>query len=71
MYIKFWFENLKRPFTRHRRKWEDNIRMNLREIGWYVVDWIIWLRLSTSGGLYVNMVMNFRVPCKAGNFLTG
>jgi hypothetical protein len=28
----------KRPLGRTRRKWEDNIRMDLREIGWYGLD---------------------------------
>jgi len=30
----------KRTLGIHRRKWEDNIRMNLREITWQVVNWI-------------------------------
>jgi hypothetical protein len=30
----------KRPLGRPRRKWEDNIRMDLREIGWGGTDWI-------------------------------
>jgi hypothetical protein len=30
----------KRLFGRHRRRWEDNIRLGLREIGWEIVDWI-------------------------------
>jgi hypothetical protein len=30
----------KSPFGRSSRRWEDNIRMDLREIGWAVVDWI-------------------------------
>jgi hypothetical protein len=30
----------KRPVGRHRRRWEDNIRMDLREIGWEGVNWI-------------------------------
>jgi hypothetical protein len=29
-----------RPLGRHRRRWDDNIRMDLREIGWEVVDWV-------------------------------
>jgi hypothetical protein len=42
----------KRPLGRSRRRWVDN-KMDLREIGWGVVDWIglIWLRIGTSGGL--------------------
>jgi hypothetical protein len=35
----------KRPLGRPRRRWVDNIKMNLREIG------LIWLRIGTSGGL--------------------
>jgi hypothetical protein len=30
----------KRPLGRSRRKWEDGVRMDLREIGWVSVDWI-------------------------------
>jgi hypothetical protein len=43
----------KRLLGRPRRKWVDNIKMDLREIGWDGVDWIglIWLRIGTSGGL--------------------
>jgi len=33
------------------RRWEDNIRMDLRKMGWEGVDWIIWFRIGTSGGL--------------------
>jgi hypothetical protein len=37
-----------------RHRWEDNIKMDLREIVWGGMDWIdllIWLRIGTSGGL--------------------
>jgi hypothetical protein len=30
----------RRPLVRPRRKWEDNIKMDLREVGWGDVDWI-------------------------------
>jgi hypothetical protein len=30
----------KRPLERHRRRWENSIRMDLREIGWGGMDWI-------------------------------
>jgi hypothetical protein len=30
----------RRPLGRHRRRWVDNIKMDLREIGWDGVDWI-------------------------------
>jgi hypothetical protein len=43
----------KRSVARPRRRWVDNIKMDLREIGWDGVEWIalIWLRIVTSGGL--------------------
>jgi hypothetical protein len=37
MYTTFWSENLK---GRPRRRWEDNIRMDLRKVGWVGVDWM-------------------------------
>jgi hypothetical protein len=37
----------KRPVGRPRRRWVDNIKMDLRKIGW---DGLIWLRIGTSGG---------------------
>jgi hypothetical protein len=51
----------KRPLGRPRRRWEDGLRMDLREIGWGSVDWI---QLAQDGDLwlaFVNTVMNLRV----------
>jgi hypothetical protein len=45
----------KRRLGRPRRRWEDGIRMDLREIGWGSVDWI---QLAQA---LVNTVMNLRV----------
>jgi hypothetical protein len=39
----------------------DNIKIDLREIGWDVMDWMDWLRIGTSGGLFVNTIMDLRV----------
>jgi hypothetical protein len=39
----------KRPLGRPRRRWENNIRMDPREIGWEVVDWIHLAQDRTSG----------------------
>jgi hypothetical protein len=50
----------KRPLGRPRYRWEDEIRMDLREIGWGV-DWI---RLAQDRGRWrviVSAVMNLRV----------
>jgi hypothetical protein len=41
----------KRPLERPRRRWEDGIKTDLREIGWEVWSGFIWLRIGTSGGL--------------------
>jgi hypothetical protein len=41
----------KRKLGRQRRRWVDNIKMDLGEIGWGGIDWFVWLRISTSGGL--------------------
>jgi len=52
----------KRPLGRPRRRWEDNIRMDLREVGWESVD---WMHLAQDRGQWrniVNTVMNLRVP---------
>jgi hypothetical protein len=32
-------------------RWDDNTKMDLGEIGWDGMDWIIWLRIGTNGGL--------------------
>ena len=41
----------KRPLGRHWRKWEDNIKMDLQEVGWGAYTESIWLRTGTGGGL--------------------
>jgi hypothetical protein len=43
----------KRPLGIPRRMWVDNIKIDLREIGWYGMVWTgsIWLRIGTSGRL--------------------
>jgi hypothetical protein len=52
----------KRPLGRPRRRWEDNIRMNLREIGWGGIDWIDLIQDRDHWRALVNTVMNLRVP---------
>jgi hypothetical protein len=37
-----------RPLGRRRRRWEDNIKMDLQEVGWGGMDWIA---LAKYGGL--------------------
>jgi hypothetical protein len=42
--------------------WEDNIKMDLREIGWGGMDWIHLAQDRDQGKALVNMVMNLQVP---------
>jgi hypothetical protein len=41
----------RRPLRRPRRRWADNIKMDLREIVWVVWTPSIWARIAISGGL--------------------
>jgi hypothetical protein len=52
----------KRPLGRARRKWMDNIKMDLLEIGLNVVDWIGLAQDRYSWRALMNSVMNLRVP---------
>jgi hypothetical protein len=47
---------------RPRRKWVDNIKMYLREIGWDGIDWIDVAQDRDQWRALVNTVMNLRVP---------
>jgi hypothetical protein len=52
----------KRPLGRPRRGWIDNIKMDLLEIGLYVVDWNGLAQDRYRWRALVNSVMNLRVP---------
>jgi len=52
----------RRPLGRPRLRWEDNIRMNLREVGCGCVDWIELAQDRDRWRALVNAVMNLRVP---------
>jgi hypothetical protein len=59
---RFWWENPKeRPLGRPRRRWEDGIRMDLREIGLGGVDWIGLSQNRDRWRAVVSAVMNLRV----------
>jgi hypothetical protein len=52
----------KRLLGRPRRRWEDNIKMDLRETG---IDWKNWIQLAQDKVQWqecVNTVMNLRIP---------
>jgi hypothetical protein len=51
-----------RPLGRPRRRWEDNIKVNLGEIGFGDVDWIHLAQDRDRWRALVNTVMNLRVP---------
>jgi hypothetical protein len=52
----------KRPLRRPRRRWEDDIRVDLREIGWGGMYWIDLAQDRDQLRALVNTVMNLRVP---------
>jgi hypothetical protein len=50
-----------RPPGRPRRRWEDNIRMDLRKVGCGCVDWMELAQARDRWGALVSAVMNLRV----------
>jgi hypothetical protein len=52
----------KRPLGRHRRGWDGNIRIDLRDMGWGDVDWIDLAQDRDQWRALVNTVMSLRVP---------
>ena len=55
---------------RPRRRLEDNIKLDLQEVGCWGTDWIDLAQDRDRWRVLVNVVMNLRVPKNAGNFLT-
>jgi hypothetical protein len=51
----------RRPLGRPRRRWEDNIKMDLQKVGCGVMDWIELAEDKDRWRALVNAVMNFRV----------
>ena len=60
----------KGPPGRPRRRWEDNIQMDLQEVGYGVMDSIELAQEKDRWRALVNAVMNLRVTYNVGNFLT-
>jgi hypothetical protein len=61
----------KRPLGRPRRRWVDNIKMDLREIRWDGMDWIDLAQDRDQWKALVNTVMNagkFSSSCTIGSF---
>jgi hypothetical protein len=60
----------KRLLGRSRRRWEDNIKIDLQEMGFVDMDWIELAQERDRWPALVTAVMNLRVPYYVGNFLT-
>ena len=58
------------PIGRPRRRWEDNIKMDIQEVGCEGMDWIDVAQDRDRWLALVNTVMKFRVPQNSGKFLT-
>jgi hypothetical protein len=52
----------KRPLGKPKRTWVDNIKMDLREIGWGGMDWVDLAQDRGHWMALVNTVMNRRIP---------
>jgi hypothetical protein len=61
--IGYWWESQRERITRKtKRRWVDNIRMDLGEVGWSDVDWIVLAQDRNRWRALVNSVLNLRVP---------
>jgi hypothetical protein len=52
----------KRPLGRSRHRWVDNIKIDLREIGWDCMNWIDLAQVRGQWRALVNTLMNLPVP---------
>ena len=57
-----WKPEGKRTLWRHRHRWEDNIKMDLQDVGCGGIDWIDLAQDRYRWRALVNAVMNLRVP---------
>jgi hypothetical protein len=59
--VLVWKPEGKRPLQRSRCTWEDNIKMDLREIGWGDMDWIHLAQDRDQWGAVATTAMNLRI----------
>ena len=60
----------KRPLGRPRSRWDDNIKMDFQEVGFWGMDWIELAQGRDRWRALVNAVMYLLVPQNVGNYLT-
>jgi hypothetical protein len=60
--VLVWRPEGKRPLGRPRRRWEDNIKMDLKEVGGCRGDWMELAEDRDSWRAFVGTVSNFRIP---------
>jgi len=66
-----WILKGKSPLGRTTRRWDDNVKMDLQEVGYGGMDWIELAQDMERWRALVNAVMNLRAPYSAKNSLTG
>jgi len=52
----------RRPLGTPRKRWEDNMKMDIQEVGWGDMDWILLAQDRDRRSVLVNGIINFRVP---------
>jgi len=60
--VLLWKPEGRRPLARPRRRWVDNIRMDLQEVACGYMDWIGLVQVRDRRRTLVSAVMNLRVP---------
>jgi hypothetical protein len=60
----------RRPLRRPRHRWDDNIKMDFTDVGWWIMGWINLAQDMDRWWTLVNVVMNFQVPQNARNSLS-
>jgi len=52
----------KRPFERPRHRWENNITIDLYEMGWGAIDWNVLVQNRDGQQVPIHAVINLQVP---------